>query len=499
MSKAANKDAEERPRQEHGWFGSKPHSYTELLKHPLVASWIRRYREGESQESYARALERILDAAAVSVDEFYALSPDEAKRIIFSIADAEKKRGNHAQARKTVIAAKGFFEANKKTFELDRLEKKRYYSIPRKKIIDETIPRKDQVYKMADASLSLKAGLRNRAIILCLFQSGVRPGCLCRWTYRLIRDQLSPEMKVPIKVVITSETDTKLQSYGLGYYVTFLQRDATEALKSYLDNRIHHGWTHKDSDPVFVTESTASRGEPLDTGNIWQVIKEVAPAAGIDPHGIWSHLLRKAFRKVLNQSDIDEDTKEAIMGHKLPGSRGNYFDSHDHDEIAAKYMRCQFDRTGPTDLTQTVLMAEFNMLMRRAKLAGLEREFITTIERNVGTKKVPHMVGRDMEDYYRRIPFDAAQARDEVEILQRAGVFEKTIEELTALLERPTAARRGTKSRSEATAHNGGTPLDAPYETRIVGEDELVPLLNAGWDVVKELSGGRIIVRRPNE
>jgi hypothetical protein len=54
---------------------------------------------------------------------------------------------------------------------------------------------------------------------------------------------------------------------------------------------------------------------------------------------MWSRLLRKSFRKVLNQSDIDEDTKEAIMGHKLPGSRGNYFDSHDHDEIAGKYMR----------------------------------------------------------------------------------------------------------------------------------------------------------------
>jgi hypothetical protein len=104
-----------------------------------------------------------------------------------------------------------------------------------------------------------------------------------------------------------------------------------------------------------------------------------------------------------------------------------------------------------------------------------------------------------MEDYYRRIPFDAAQARDEVEILQRAGVFEKTIEELTALLERRTAARRGTKSRSEATAHNGGTPInDCPYETCIVDEQELLPLLNQGWDIVRELASGKIVIRRPN-
>jgi integrase len=498
MSGAANKDDEGRTRQEHGWFASKAHSYAELLKHPLVASWIQRYHEGESQESYARALKRILDGAGVTIDAFLALSPDDAKKIVFSIADAEKKRGRHAQARKTVIAAKGFFEANKKTFDLDRLEKKRYYSIPRKKVIDEIIPNKDQVYRMADASLSLKAGLRNKAMILCLLQSGVRPGCLCRWTYRLIREQLYPEVKVPVKLVITSETDSKLQSYGLDYYITFLQRDAAEALKSYLDYRIHQGWTPKDNDPVFVTESTASRGEPLSTGNIWEVVKQVAPAAGIDSHGMWSRLLRKAFRKVLNQSDIDEDTKEAIMGHKLPGSRGNYFDGHDHDEIAGKYMRCQFDRTAPADMQRAILTAELHMLMRRAKHAGLEREFIETVEGMLGEKKVPRMAGGTMEEYYRRMPFDAHDARDLSERLDRAGLLEKAIEAVTDLLERPAAARRGSKRRLGATALNGGTPIESPFETRIVSEKELVPLLDQGWDVVTELASGKIIVRRPN-
>ena len=462
MSGAANKVDEDRPRQEHGWFGSKAHSYVELLKHPHVASWIRRYHEGDSQESYARALERILHGAGLTVDGFLALSSDDAKKIVFSIADAEKKRGKHAQARKTIITAKGFFEANKKTFELDRLDKKRYYSIPRKKVIDEIIPNKEQVYRMADASLSLKAGLRNRAMLLCLFQSGVRPGCLCRWTYRLIRDQLYPEVKVPVKLVITSETDTKLQSYGLDYYITFLQRDAAEALKSYLDNRIGQGRTFKDDDPVFVTESTASRGESLSTPNIWEVVKRVSSAAGIDSHGMWSRLLRKSFRKVLNQSDIDEDTKEAIMGHKLLGSRGNYFDSHDHDEIASKYMRCQFGRSTPGSSEEAA---------KKAVMAVLKIQY--------GDK----ITADKMKELERILPMTAS-ADEIAEIMARM------------IVEEDKAEKRSSKA--SKTAHNDGTLAAAPFETRIVNEQALLPLLNGGWDVVRELADRRIIVRRPN-
>ena len=58
---------------------------------------------------------------------------------------------------------------------------------------------------------------------------------------------------------------------------------------------------------------------------------------------VWTHTLRKSFRKVLNATpDLDEDTKEALMGHRLPGSRGNYFGIHDIDEIAAKYAKANF-------------------------------------------------------------------------------------------------------------------------------------------------------------
>jgi len=463
MSGPANKVDEDRPRQEHGWFGSKPHSYVELLKDPHVASWIRRYHEGDSQESYARALERILNGAGLTADEFLALSPDDAKRTVFSIADALKKEGSDAMAKKIVITAKGFFEANKKPFELDRQEKRKYYATMPKKVAYEVIPKKEQVYKMADASHSLKAGFRNRAVILCLFQSGVRENCLCRWTYEMFKDKLYPEIIVPVKLVITAEMDTKLQLYDLGYYITFLQREAAEALKAYLNYRMERGWHPKDKDPVFVTESTASRDRPLKPANIWEVIKQpqVAGAAGIDSRAIWARLLRKSFQKILNQTDVDEDTKEAIMGHKLPGSRGNYFDGHDHDEIASKYMRCQFDRSTPESSEEAA---------KKAVIAVMKAQY--------GDKITPDK----MKELERILPMTAS-ADEIAEIMARM------------IVEEDKAEKRSSKA--SKTAHSGAS-LAGPFETRIVDEQALLSLLNGGWDVVRELSDRRIIVRRPN-
>jgi len=34
------------------------------------------------------------------------------------------------------------------------------------------------------------------------------------------------------------------------------------------------------------------------------------------------------------------------------------------------------------------------------------------------------------------------------------------------------------------------------YESKIVSEEELIPYLDEGWDVVKELKNGKIVIRR---
>jgi len=53
------------------------------------------------------------------------------------------------------------------------------------------------------------------------------------------------------------------------------------------------------------------------------------------------------------------------------------------------------------------------------------------------------------------------------------------------------SGRRGFRKSSA----NGGKP----FESRIITEDELVQYVEEGWEICRELSNGKIVIRRPPE
>jgi len=77
-----------------------------------------------------------------------------------------------------------------------------------------------------------------------------------------------------------------------------------------------------------------------------------------------------------------------------------------------------------------------------------------------------------------------------------SGTYEFTEKEMEGILqEKIRELLQIQKEGFRKTSTNGGKP----FESRIISEEELTAYLDEGWDLVKELSNGKIVIRRPLE
>jgi hypothetical protein len=66
--------------------------------------------------------------------------------------------------------------------------------------------------------------------------------------------------------------------------------------------------------------------------------------AGFGRKTITTHTIRKAFRKVVRQTDTDDYDKEQLMDRVISGSRQAYYDQKDVELIKKAYRKCNFQR-----------------------------------------------------------------------------------------------------------------------------------------------------------
>jgi integrase len=286
--------------------------------------------------------QHFLDYNHVSPDELLGLNDEEIKGCIRKAIMHKRAEGSAGAARVMFYTVRRFLELNGREISFNKTEKKVLLKRIPKRIGKEYIPTREDVYRMIDSFPDHGALPRKRgqALILCDWQSGVRATCLCSWTYGMFKNQLWPTIKFPVHIKVVAERpegvsdcaqDAKLSAYSVNYYYTFLAEEAAQALKDYLEQRQKEGWNPQDSDPVFVTHGTVTteNGKPLTSQHVVEIVKSAAKMIGIEPNKIWTHCLRKSFRKTLYTSGVDPDIAEALMGHKLGASRGSYFDYHD--------------------------------------------------------------------------------------------------------------------------------------------------------------------------
>ena len=346
--------------------------YVELLNDKNFKLWYGHYRGVSSRNIANVTVYRMMKVGNLAnPSEFLGLGIVEAKGIIRNVCNDLAAKGHGVGARQTAIFAKGFYNYfNEDIGKTLKFKRDDYPKAVSKKAAIESIPHNSDINRLSQVALGMKyrdneknklLGLRNAAIILFLWQSGIRGNALCKLRYKHVKDYVEGKLSLtllkeqfkdanieywesmglrlsdlpPLFLMVTPDLDTKLSNYGLSYYVTFVHQSAFKALKEWLDARVEATQKPlKPNDYVFVAFDFSANtiGEKrLNTHLVNHMVKVVSGRAGMNGDKIWAHVLRKAFRKVLRQApNMDDETREALMGHKLKGSQGNYFDYHGH-------------------------------------------------------------------------------------------------------------------------------------------------------------------------
>jgi len=366
----------DRERSAHGWFKSGEHSYEGLLKSKSVLLLVQTLTPS-SKAGHLYQLKHFLDLNKLTPEKLLKSSDIQIKEAVKNAVLHKQQKKSFAASRKMFYIVRRFLEINGREVTFNRTERNLLLKREPKKVGREHVPTREELYRMVD-SFPDKGPLqkkRGKALILCLWQSGVRVNCLCSWMYGIFKKQLYPELNIPIAIKVVANrpegvydcaVDTKLSSYAVNYYYTFLPKEGAEVLRDYLEERKKHGWTPKDNDPIFVTHGTVAEenGKPVTAHHVIEVVKNAAEQIGIPRQSIWTHCLRKAFRKTLYASGVDPDMAEALMGHKLGASKTSYFDYHDVEFARKIYEKCNWSRV---DIGKIEAMEQEIVELRKAK------------------------------------------------------------------------------------------------------------------------------------
>jgi integrase len=176
-----------------------------------------------------------------------------------------------------------------------------------------------EVKRLLDATTNL----RDKAIILTLFQTGMSIKNLCDLTYGDVSEGLE-KSEQPLHLSLMREK-TWLQ------YTTFMGKDSTEALKAYLDLRKRNGEVLKLNSPLFTKQFTKSNSKSVNIKAINPIIieenfqslaiksglvsKEKLEAADINPAR--PHSLRSSFISILKLAGMNNVAVELLCGHTI--------------------------------------------------------------------------------------------------------------------------------------------------------------------------------------
>lgn len=314
----------------------------------LLRRLSRRTGSEATKRSYLGVVRRFCCYVGMDPDELLKLEREKLESLVQSYCDKfNNPNYSRKYANNILRILKSFFEANGL-----RLNVESYYLPTRYRKRPEYIPTKNEVYDMADNAGSL----RNRAIILTLFSTGLRVSTLIALTYGDVKEELEKGYPI-VKIPVYPEMKKRIPEACKGNisYFTFTCREAVKAIKLYLEERKRKYGDIEPNQPLFHSEYNQITREQrkvkfMSIREVELIVKSSARKAGIKEWMyVTPHSLRKTYESILRSELIDGGrldikTQEFFMGHVLPGSQDAYYDKSKVEELRAEYARINFSR-----------------------------------------------------------------------------------------------------------------------------------------------------------
>lgn len=209
----------------------------------------------------------------------------------------------------------------------------------RKLLGKKTRARKSRPYTTSEIKRMLNSvrDLRNKALILFLSASGVRRGAIPVLKMRDLKQM--PFGCVGITVYEGSNEE----------YLTFINKEANDALSIYLEQRKHRGEIITNDSPVFTSQCTNnySKTKPISEFSLSMMVLRAKKNAGINfdnAPNLLCHAFRRRFNTILKlNKESNYPLIERLMGHDM--KLDNSYFQPTLDDLFKEYCKGMADLT----------------------------------------------------------------------------------------------------------------------------------------------------------
>jgi integrase len=306
---------------------------------------------------------------------------------------------------------------------------------------------KEEIKKLYDV-----ANLRDRAVILCLAETGMSRADFCRLTYGDVREDYEKNLDTIHLKVIRRKAEV--------VYDTFIGKSGTTALRNYLEARKRKGETLKAETPLFPSKKGGNRFETANSLTL--LVRRLGEITGIKTS---PHRFRKFFESSLG-AQVPSLMVRHWMGHSLGVESSYLLTSIEKQREAYENGYEAIDVLGVTN------KVDKEKLDMRLQILALQMEGKTEDEKKAILVEFMGKLSPPTKEAL------VAHIQDEPEFLGFP------MSEVLKAIEKATTPP--THKKTHATEKEDCS--------RIVTEEELPEYLKKHWHVVCTLPSGKIVV-----